>query len=324
MADKQALNATFFAFRKREKGGVLLSTSIAFFVAMLILVAIIGAVVWALLGSTFMELAQLGMAGGKGDPTSMPAGPPPGIFLIFPLELLFLVFYFILLAAYEAGCLRWMIRGEREGLFGLSLGADTWRVYGTYWAWLVFMIIGGIALSILFGVLAGLLAGVLGEAAWVGMTVIGVACLLAFIYFPVRLAPAAATSVGAGRFAFFSAWTVSRDRFWALFGSFLLLFVIYLVASIIITGTMFALLFGPVFASMDWTAMQSDPQAFSQAYLEAITQVFSTPASIALYIAMQVVSWVLALTFMVMTFGVNARAVQAALEEGKIAREAAA
>ena len=37
MADHQALNATFFAFRKRERGGVLVGASIAFVVLAVLL-----------------------------------------------------------------------------------------------------------------------------------------------------------------------------------------------------------------------------------------------------------------------------------------------
>src|SRR5262249_47612508 len=63
--------------------------------------------------------------------------------------LLLMIPLFILLAAYEAACLRWMIRGEAPGLCGLTLDADVWRVYGVYWCWFATQYIVSIAASFL-------------------------------------------------------------------------------------------------------------------------------------------------------------------------------
>ena len=44
------LNATFFAFRKREKSGVLLRISVAFVIAMIVLVGAFIGLFWASIG----------------------------------------------------------------------------------------------------------------------------------------------------------------------------------------------------------------------------------------------------------------------------------
>ncbi len=321
----ESLDATFFAFRKREKGGVLLRASIAFVVSMIALLVLIGVLVWALVGPGLFDwYGQVMQLSATGDPNAMAQAPPPpsGIFLIFPIELLFLVLYFILLASFESASHRWMIRGEASGPLGLHFGADMWRVYATYWVWLFLGIGFVIAMLILGGVLGGVVANIASNATWLP-ALIPLICFLALIYFPVRLAPAAATSVGMGKFAFFKAWNVTSGRFWAIFGAFLLLILVYVVVALMISFTTFSIMFAGLFDGLDLATVQANPDAFMQRYTQAVLNMFSTPTSIAVYVGLQVVSWLIAITFTVLVFGVNARAVQAALEEGKIERASA-
>jgi hypothetical protein len=69
--------------------------------------------------------------------------------------------------------------------------------------------------------------------------------------------------------------------------------------------------------------MHSDPTGFSAAYqaanLEAMQRMFTNPVSIALYCGGQIAFYAIAMVFYLMFYGVNARAVQVALEEGKLA-----
>lgn len=321
-----SLDATFFAFRKREKSGVLLGASVGFTVGMIVLLALFLGAMWGALAPMIGWYGEAMSAAGK-NPEAMATMPPPaGIFMLIPATFLFLVFYFILLAAYEAACLKWMIRGESSGLLGLSLSADTWRVYATYWVWfgtVVAAYIGLFVVVLVTGAVGGLAGGESksGAAAFV---ILGGVCayLVAWLYAAVRLAPAAATSIGRGRFSFFSAWSATRGRFWALFGAFLLLIIIFFIASLVISSIFFSVVMGSVFANLDWAAAVNDPTAFQRAYLEAIMGMFANPTMIALYALFQLVNWALTLCFYVMFYGVNARAVVAALEEAKIAKAA--
>ena len=154
MADTQSLNATFFAFQKRDKA-VLLPASVAFAIAVIVGFLIIGVAAFFLLGGMdFVHwYADTTNAAAKGVPPSLP--PNMGaIFLIFPIEMLSLFFYFVLLASFESSCLRWMIRGERSGPLNLCFGADMWRVYGTYWFWFLYFFCTGILFFIVMFVLA--------------------------------------------------------------------------------------------------------------------------------------------------------------------------
>lgn len=321
----EPLNATFFAFRKREQGGVLLRASIGFAIGLIVILGVFAALLWQVMGPVFAWYGELMAAGG--DPAAMSNSPPPtGILWIVVAEIPFLFFVFLLLAAYEAACHRWMIRGETGGgLLGLNLGADTWRVYATYWVWFGLFIGMYILCAVVFiGMIASML-GASGDPGVSGLIGLGVvfAFFLAVIYILVRLAPAAATSVGRRKFSFFSAWTVTSGRFWALFGAFLLLVLINMVVSIVLSIVAFGVLFAGAFSNLNVADAAGDPNAFSQAYFEGLTQLFSNPATIAMVAGYYLVAGAIGLLFYVLFYGVNSRAVQAALEEGKISEEPA-
>lgn len=320
MADKQALNATFYAFRKRERGGVLVGASIGFIVLAILLA-----------GAFFLINAQgvmdyvnwithlgAGMEAGKpGAPPSMETMmPPPSVMALAPAYFLFLLVYYILIASYEAACLRWMIRGETGGLLGLSLGADTWRVYFGYWVWFFLLIAFYIVFAIVAGGAAFSLAAMSQGQANTGAStaivpfVLGLLLCIGLIYFGVRFAPAAATSVARRRFAFFDAWTVTKGRFWALFGAFLLLFVMFFVFYFIV-----AMVFGAAMASMAASQMG---QAGEPQTAQDVFRAFANPQWMIMVCVFGLVMIAASMTLYVALFGVNARAAVAALDEGKI------
>lgn len=321
----ESLDATFFAFRKRERSGVLLSASFGFALGLALLLIVFGVIATALLGPVF---AQLFAAMASNDPSALSAAEPPSmaILWILPLEFIFLFLVFLLLAAYESACHRWMIHGDGGGgFFGLKLDADTWRVYGVYWIWFGLLIAAYILCAV---AIAGIGVAIFGGGGDPGAGVLGIAgivfvVILAAIYCSVRLAPAAATSVGMRKFAFFKAWSVTRGRFWAMFGAYLLLILINMVCGMILSTIAFSVLFAGAFANLDPTMAVSNPEAFSQAYLGAILTIIASPVMIAALIAYSLVAWAVGLVFYVLFFGVSARAVQAALAEGKIAPGAA-
>ena len=319
MSDKQALNATFFAFRKREKAA-LLPTTLAFAVIVLAMGAVFTALNWQAFVDYMNWVASISASNANsaaaGVPPSMDAMmPPQSVMSIMPAYFLFLLGYYILLAAYEAACLRWMIHGETGGLFGLSLGADTWRVYFSYWIWFLLLIAFYIVCAIVAGgAMASVFMGMQGgaepsPAAVIIPLVLGLLVVLALIYFSVRLAPAAATSVARRKFAFFDAWKVSKGRFWGLLGAFVLLFLMFMVF-VIAVEVAFGVMVG-------MTAMNSVGQTEPQSAEEAF-RAFATPQYMAGIIALIAAITVASFLFYVALFGVNARAASLALEEGKI------
>ncbi len=172
-----------------------------------------------------------------------------------------------------------------------------------------------------------ILAVVIGFAAAdapVGMRVAGVVAApvlvcMATIYALVRLAPASAASIALRRFSFFSGWKLSKGRFWALFGAFLLLGVIYMLVGPLFAGAYFA----AIGTQVDWSLAIEDPVAFNEDYLEAVMGLWGTPGGIALMVGANLASVTVALVFYVLFYGVNARAAVAAIEEGLIEPAAA-
>jgi hypothetical protein len=332
MADTQPLNATFFAFRKRE-GSLLLGAGISYGIAMIVLLALFFGALWAILGQDVLsfsrQMSEMAAKSGAATPAALP--PNFGrIFLIFPIELIWFFFIFVLLASFESACLRWLIRGERSGPLNLCFGADMWRVYGAYWAWFLYFFCTYILFVIVIVVVSMIGAGLSGgnkDHSIVGGLVVFlavIAWIIGWIYVAVRLAPAAATTIGAGNFAPLKAWSVSRGRFWALFGAYLIVFFLWLAALLVVGGISMGSMFASVFSHVDWAAARSDPTAFSRSYAEAMSSMYANPVSMALYFGGQILLQVVGIVIYIMFYGVNARAVQAALEEGKIAHEPAA
>lgn len=306
----QSLNATFFALRKREKSGVLTSATIAYLVVAFALLVAFIALNYQAVGAMAGWYGQLISSAASGAPpspaqTALPAGV--GVFFLTLIPFLFATY--LLFAAYEAACLRWLVRGETGGFMGLSLNPDTWRVYLTYWVWFGLYMAFSMVFTILTAAAAGI--GVMTASAEPGLTAVGsvllvtVLRLVLMIFFAVRLAPAAATSVGMGKFAFFTAWTVTKGRFWAMFGAFLLVFLLIFVAEIVILGVAFGVVGFGAFQSG-----ASDPSQFMATLF--------TPQSLVIVGLAYVLLLVLIALIYLLLFGINARAVIAAAEDGKI------
>ncbi|HET9230746.1 MAG TPA: hypothetical protein VFO00_05630, partial [Vitreimonas sp.] len=118
------------------------------------------------------------------------------------------------------------------------------------------------------------------------------------------------TSIAKRRFAFFDAWRVTKGRFWALFGSYLLLFLMYFVGIIILSVAAGLAMGFSIFGQMQTGA---EPQT-----MEQMLALFASPSVWipgAICYGLMIVG---VFVFYVALFGVNARAAQAALAEGKI------
>jgi hypothetical protein len=315
----EPLNATFFAFRKRE-GALLVGASIMFSALFLLLLGAYLAISVMLTGQNLGDLMRV-ISDAESNPSAVEGVFSPSALIGLVLALLAFVFLVCILAAsYEAACLRWLIRGEKKGVFGLSLDADTWRVYGIYWVWLIFGVVGLIAFFVFMAVVGAMLGALLGDAA---VFVLPALFFVMPIYFTVRLAPAAATAVATRRFVFFEAWSVSSDRFWALFGAFFLLWLIFTILSTALTLGLLAWGLGGDGLQRLFAQAATDPSAFSAAADRAQLDLMMGASTTLGFWAVQFVSYLLSIVFYVALFGVNARAAQAALEEGKIEQEAA-
>lgn len=315
------LNATFFAFRKRERGGVLLGASFAYAAIAIVVTGLFAWLNWQAVVDYFNWSMSMGARAetiDPNDPYAMNAMmPPASVMSIIPAYFLMSLIFYFLFAAYEAACLRWMIHGEVKGFMGLTLDADTLRVYFTYWLWF-FLLMAVYVVLIIVGMGAGMgavFAAQAGDGGQLGAAM-GIAVLLCFallfalIYLAIRFAPAAATSIARKRFAFFDAWKVTKGRFWALFGAFVLLFLMFFVGIMVLT---FGLGMAMGLGMMGQISAANEP-----ASMDELMAMFSSPAVWAPVVALYALMIVGSFVFYVAMFGVNARAAQAALEDGKI------
>jgi hypothetical protein len=322
----EPLNATFFAFRKRDRGGVLVGASVAFLIGMIVLIGAFAGLFWASLGPVAQWYGQVIAAASTNDVAAMNSLPfPTGLFTVVGAFLLWLFPIYILCAAYEAACLRWMIHGETSGFMGLSLGAPTWRVWSCYWMWFLLNIAFSIIMQIVMTVVIGVLAVSSAGDPMATMTALPVVMLLQYLllaFFAVRFAPAAATTILRRKFSFFEAWTVTKGRFWALLGSFLLIYLIYMAAGIALAVAWFSTVFAG--SSVDLTGFgvdQARTGEIMQQVAQIVLQSLANPQTWVVLGVLQLVSLVLGMLLYVAMFGVNARAALAALEEGKIKAE---
>jgi hypothetical protein len=314
----EPLKATFFAWRRRERM-VLLPVTLVFLALLAVIIAAFVAVNWGMF-SQWGELARAGQQTSDEESVRVMGQ----VFAFFGSILLFLFPLYILVAAYEAACLRWMIRGEAPGVFGLTLGEDTWRVYGVYWCWFGAQMVISFAMSILMMPLMFMTMGSIMStpnpdpemmmrwqlAVQLPMTL---AQYLPLIFFGIRFGPAAATSVGVKRFAIFEAWKVTSGRFWSLFGSYALLWSILIVLGIITFSATYGWFVGDALVAMFSNWPNTDEAAVS----EAFERVF-TPMGMSVIGGAYALNAIFYVAYAVLSYGINARAVLAALEEGKI------
>jgi hypothetical protein len=128
----QPLNAAFFTLKRRDRAVLLPAT-----IVLIVVVALIAAAFVALNWNMLSQLPQwLSMNAVDAKNPERALSLVGGAFGLVGSAFLLMIPLYLCVAAYEAACLRWMIRGEAPGLFGWRFDDDTWRVYGVYWCWL--------------------------------------------------------------------------------------------------------------------------------------------------------------------------------------------
>lgn len=312
MADAPPLNAAFFAFARRDKSFVLTAATLGYFVVYAVLMVGYAALTWSAWGPLFSWYMETLAAIGRGNEPTLPPGQP--LWRLAPAMGAFALLALILFAAYEAACLRWLVRGESGGGFlGLRLGGDTWRVFAIYWLWLLLSIVFMCGVAILYLGLRAL--GEAAEALRLPLLVIAALAPLGLIalglWLAVRLAPGAAISVARGRFAFFEAWGATRGRFWPLLGAFFIVCVGYFVVATIAQQVLQI----PLQQRLTPAILELMQHGDADRAMAGLSQALATPEFVAWIAVYALVSFALASVFYVAMFGVNARVVQAASEQ---------
>lgn len=318
----EPLKATFFTLKRRDRAVLAPATGVLVAIVLVLAGALI-ALNWGTL-SHFRDFFSLD-AGQTKDPARALA-IVSGAFGIIGSVFLLIIPLYIAAAAYEAACLRWMVRGEAPGFYGWRFDNDMWRVYGIYWCWLGVHMAVGMAMSVLiipvmFATMPSFFSSnsppdMMAMMRWQFSVQLPLTFLqyVPLIFVGVRFGPAAATSIARQRFSFFEAWTVTRGRFWELLGSFALL---WLIAGVLL-ALILALTTGPLLIRM-WPLFADMWQKPSETGMQAYFNAIFSPQNLVLYALGYVGYFGVLLGLALMSYGVNARAALAALEEGKIA-----
>ncbi|MFT3726901.1 MAG: hypothetical protein QM759_03660 [Terricaulis sp.] len=303
------------AFVRRNEKFVLTRASAALVVINLVIVAAFIAATWSSWSEVlrwYLSLLQAAHSAG-----TMP--PPPQVLqrvALFAAPVY--VASFVLFAAFEAACLRWLVRGESGGgLFGLGLGADTWRVWLGYWVWLALaavFCVGVVCFYVALNMIGGAITGIAHILVLLVAALAPLGLIALLLWGATVFAPAAATSIARKRFAFASAPKVSRGRRWALLGAFVLVVVGYLVISAVTQ----VILRIPIDAAIQPIVLRALGGEDFKSLATALNHALSTPTIAVVAVIYMIWAQVLACVFYVACFGVNARAVRAAIEDGRI------
>lgn len=298
----EPLRATFFALQKRE-GGVLLGATVCY----LLMWAVLAAAVFVPMLSVF----NLNFSGAA--PSAAP--DPTAALWMVPLGFVVAFLGCVLTASYEAACLRWMIRGEKPGLFGITINQDTWRVYGLYWIWLLFYGVAWIGYFIVNGLTSRLLA----ENSIASLAIACVYGLLVLIA-AAAFAPAAAVSIAQRRLVFGEAAQATEAHFGSLLGTYALLFGLQFVLNS--AWPAIWLLWKLKGDIGTYAARATDLTSGLLAYNEAMAAAIGVPGAAQEYWVISAAMFLLSIILMVLVYGANARVALLAQQEGRLAAAA--
>lgn len=217
--------------------------------------------IWAgvyLAGNIAILLVTMPILRGAMSPETM-ADPAQMMASMLPVYLFNMLMAVVGVVLYTAA-MRAVLRPQAGGLAFMRLGMDELRMIGLL---ILFGIIGfvvGLVLTLVLGVL-GMGVAVGSESPMLSVLlsfVIGLGLLAFFIFFLVRFSLAFPLTLHRQRIVVGEAWTLSRGRFWTLFGAALVITLIGMFLSIVAAS--FAV--GGYLA--DIMAASGDPEAAAQ------------------------------------------------------------
>lgn len=181
---------------------------------------------------------------GDATPGQLPSAAMLGLFIPFYLG------YLLLAIVLYAAAIRAALRPEEDSFASMRVGMDELRLLGVILLLIVVSLVTVIAGSIV-AMIAAMIFAVIAQATGSGAGFIGVFASVVAVYglaifIQVRLSPAIPLTIMRRQIVITEAWTLSRGRFWTLFGGYVVLALIMLVALLVI----FAFTMGPYMAEL--------------------------------------------------------------------------
>lgn len=211
---------------------------------------------WAGLFLAFNLIVSLGTIltiGSKLQDLTRASSSPGSASEIGQMFLTIMPWYLVLMAAglgffaiISASAYRAMLRPDQGAPFHLAFGADEIRLMLLYFIFFLLAIAAYFALIIFVVILAalgGILGGVLGgqdNPAAVGLivgllVVVGAfICFGALVFVGTRLSLAAPATFARGELIVFKSWSLTKGKFWPLFGGYFLNIVLFAIIEIVL------------------------------------------------------------------------------------------
>jgi len=222
---------------------------LAFYGGIVIAMALI---VGLLLGPIYVALLQ-SIGDLTTDPeaanNAMEAAMAQNVIQIVLGYLVALLLGWVLWAVFECAAQRRYIRGDR---FSLRFGADERRMMVVGLIWIIMIILLYFGIAIVTGILMMPLVMMAGDNSGLIIFVPMLVILVVFgvmSLFIVRWSAAAALTIRDEKIHFFHSWSVTKGKFWPMFGAFLVLSLILGVGWFLIYGAFLASVMGPAIAA---------------------------------------------------------------------------
>lgn len=180
--------------------------------------------------------------------------------MMLPMYSMNLLIMLVGIVLYTAA-MRAVLRPQAGGVGYLRVGGDELRMLALTFLFLIVFMLIGFGFAMLFGLLT---AGAAMGSDSLGLTIAfalfgGIAVFVLFMFLLVRFSLAFPLTLHRRRFVIGEAWTLSKGRFWTLFGSALIVtligFVLMTIVSVFAAGSYFA----------DIMAASGDPEAAAAA-----------------------------------------------------------
>jgi len=148
---------------------------------------------------------------------------------LYAVSLLYsLIIYPFLFATMNRAVLR-----PKDSAFGyIRFGADEFRQLGLVLMYMGLILASWIGATII-GTIVAIAIGAATQQAVLGLFITLGLLIVAYIYFGVRLSLASAETFASGKISLFGSWTLTRGRFWPVFGAYFLATMLFVIVALL-------------------------------------------------------------------------------------------